>query len=168
MESSPMVAFDTRATTSGPLQRPVMALHRVQAPYSTGPVNSLAAPHYQVPNPYQFGGYQAPPTPQHHSTLFKMECNDRRPFGHDEDHGRVPSYPRETKYTYSEQAPSPARSRSQASTIRSTGTNPVLSSKTITSNETLNSSDHINFETEVDELMKAIQRKADMQADAAQ
>jgi hypothetical protein len=43
-----------------------------------------------------------------------------------------------------------------------------MCSKTITSNETLNPGDRINFETEVDELMKAIQRKADLQVDTVQ
>ncbi|EWY99350.1 hypothetical protein IWW34DRAFT_96520 [Fusarium oxysporum f. sp. albedinis] len=168
MASPHMLPFDSRATTTGPLQRPVMAPYMVQPPYSSGPVNSLTAPHYQVPNPYQFGGYQGPPTPPHHSTPFKMEYNDRRPMGHDNDHGRMPSYSREMKYTYAEQAPSPARSDSQASTVRSSGTNPSMGSKTITSNETLNPGDQINFETEVDELMKAIQRKVDLQVDTVQ
>lgn len=168
MASPHMLPFDSRATTTGPLQRPVMAPYMVQPSYSSGPVNSLTAPHYQVPNPYQFGGYQGPPTPPHHSTPFKMEYNDRRPMGHDNDHGRMPSYSRDMKYTYAEQAPSPARSDSQASTVRSSGTNPSMGSKTITSNETLNPGDQINFETEVDELMKAIQRKADLQVDTVQ
>ncbi|KAG7424325.1 Asparagine-rich zinc finger protein AZF1 [Fusarium oxysporum f. sp. raphani] len=166
--SSHMLPFDSRATTTGPLQRPVMAPYMVQPPYSSGPVNSLTAPHYQVPNPYQFGGYQGPPTPPHHSTPFKIEYNDRRPMGHDNHYGQVPSYPWEIKYTYAEQAPSPAPSHSQASTVKSLGTNPTAGSKIITSNETLNPGDQINFETEVDELMKAIQRKVDVQVDTVQ
>lgn len=47
------------------------------------------------------------------------------------------------------------------STARSTATNPSMSSKTITSNETNNPEDQVNFDTEVDELMKAIQKKAE-------
>ncbi|CAJ0554098.1 Ff.00g126100.m01.CDS01 [Fusarium sp. VM40] len=168
MESSAMLPFDSRTNTSAPLQRPMMAPYMVQGSYSSGPVNSLTAPHYQVPNPYQFGGYHGPPTPPHHSSPFKVEHNDRRSLGLDNDHGRVSSYHRETRYAYAEQAPSPARSDSQASTVRSNGLNPTLGTKTITSNETLNPENHISFETEVDELMRAIQRRADLQVDAGQ
>ncbi|KAF4950705.1 hypothetical protein FSARC_13103 [Fusarium sarcochroum] len=163
-----MLPFDSRAATAAPLQRPLMTPYMVHGSYSSGPVTSIAAPHYQVPNPYQFGGYHGPPTPPHQPTPFKVEYNDRRPMGHDNDHGRVLSYPREIKYAHAEQAPSPARSDSQASTTRSIGPNPTLGSKLITSNETLHPGDHISFETEVDELMKAIQRKADTQFDVGQ
>ncbi|KAG7402539.1 Asparagine-rich zinc finger protein AZF1 [Fusarium oxysporum f. sp. rapae] len=89
----------------------------------------------------------------------KIEYDGRCPVGHDDDHGRVPS-----KYKHAEQAPSPAQSDSQIGTVRATATNPKAGSKTITYNETLNPSDQINFNTEVDELMKVIQRKADIQA----
>ncbi|KAI1072508.1 hypothetical protein LB507_003242 [Fusarium sp. FIESC RH6] len=167
MESSAMLPFDSRTNNTAPVQRPAMSPYMVQGSYSTGPVSSLTAPHYQVHNPYQFSPYQGPPTPPHHSTPFKVEYDDRRPVGHMNDHGRVPSYPR-YPYVEVEQAPSPARSDSQVSTARSTGTNPTLASKTIISNETLNGGQEINFETEVDELMKAIQRKAEMHSDVGQ
>ncbi|CEI39456.1 hypothetical protein FVEN_g8677 [Fusarium venenatum] len=165
MESPSMLPFDSRTNTTSSIQRPVMSPYMVQGSYSSGQVNSIPAPHYQVSNPYQFSAYQGPPTPPHHSSPFKVEYNDR-PLGHENDHGRISSYLRDPRYTYVEQAPSPARSDSQASTARSTGTNPTLASKTIISNRTLNGGDQINFETEVDELMKAIQRKAEMQPDA--
>ncbi|KAL7755461.1 hypothetical protein ACKLNR_014559 [Fusarium oxysporum f. sp. zingiberi] len=168
VHSSHMVAFDSRANTTGAPQQPVMAPYMVQASYSSGPVNSLTAPYYHVPNPYQFGGYQGPPTPPHHSTPLKIEYNDRHLVGHDNHYGQVPFYPGVIKYTDAEQAPSPAPSDSQALTAKSLGTNPTAGSKTITSNETLNPSDRINFETEVDELMKTIQRKADMQVNTVQ
>ncbi|KAF5023230.1 hypothetical protein F66182_4705 [Fusarium sp. NRRL 66182] len=182
MESPAMLPFDSRATTTTSLQRPVMAPYMVQGSYSSGPVHSLAAPHYEVPNTYQFGGYQGPPTPPHHHTPFKVdynghrhhttplkvEYNDQRPMVYDNDRGRVSLYHRETKYPYVEQAPSPARSDSQTSTTRSVCPNPTLSSKTITSNETLDPNDHVSFETEVDELMKAIQSRSERQLDAGQ
>ncbi|KAF7532251.1 hypothetical protein G7Z17_g13662 [Cylindrodendrum hubeiense] len=161
-----MLPFDSRTTTSAPLQRPVMApQYMVTNPYSSAPMNSLTAPHYQAPNPYQFGGYHGPPTPPHQSPPFKPEYHERRVMGPDSDNGRTISYARETKhYPYGEQAPSPARSDSQISTARSTGSNPSVCAKTITSNETINPEHQVNFETEVDELMKAIQMKADKAA----
>ncbi|KPM33938.1 hypothetical protein AK830_g12633 [Neonectria ditissima] len=167
MEAPTMLPFDSRTTTSTPLQRPLMAPHyMVNNPYSPGPMNSLAAPHYQTPNPYQFGGYHGPPTPPHQSPPFKQEYHDRRVMGSDSDNGRTLSYARETKPNpYVEQAPSPARSESQFSTARSSCSNPALCTKTITSNATLNPEHQVNFETEVDVLMKAIQKKADKETD---
>ncbi|KAM5342516.1 hypothetical protein ACJ41O_013482 [Fusarium nematophilum] len=166
MESPSMLPFDSRTTTTAPLQRPIMAPYMVPGSYSSASMTSLAAPHYQPAQPYQFGGYHGPPTPPHHSSPFKVEYHDRRPSGPDSDNGRVSSYSRETKYTYTEQAPSPARSDSRASTTRSMPTNPTVNSKTITSNETINPEDQVNFDTEVDELMKAIQRKTEKGGDA--
>ncbi|KAK7421776.1 DNA-binding transcription factor [Neonectria punicea] len=147
-----------------------MAPHyMVTNPYSSGPMNSLTAPHYQAPNPYQFGGYHGPPTPPHQSPPFKQEYHERRVMGPDSDNGRAFSYARELKPNpYAEQAPSPARSDSQASTTRSSCSNPSLCSKTITSNATLNPEHQVNFETEVDVLMKAIQKKADKEAEVTQ
>ncbi|KAJ3458448.1 DNA-binding transcription factor [Fusarium solani] len=168
MESPSMLPFDSRTATTAPLQRPIMAPYMVPNSYSSAQMNSLTATHYQAPNPYQFSGYQGPPTPPHHSSPFKVEYHDRRPMGPDSDNGRVPSYHRGAKYSYAEQAPSPARSDSQASTARSSVNNPTLCSKTITSNETINPDDQVNFETEVDELMKAIQRKGEKELDVAQ
>ncbi|KAM5528049.1 hypothetical protein FOXYSP1_19318 [Fusarium oxysporum f. sp. phaseoli] len=89
----------------------------------------------------------------------KKICDDRRPVGHDEDHGRVPSHLGDIKYKHTEQAPSPAQSNSQVGTVRTMATNPNAGSETITYDETPNLSDQINFETDVDELMKVIQRK---------
>lgn len=164
MENQNMLPFDSRTTSSAPLQRSIMSPYIVQGSYSSPPMTSLTASHYQAPNSYQFGGYHGPPTPPHHSSPFKQEYSDRRGMGHECDNGRALSYPRDTRHTCPEQVPSPARSDSQASTTKSS--NPVLASKTITSNQTINPQDEVNFDTEVDELMKAIQRKADKQARA--
>ncbi|KAF6513068.1 hypothetical protein HZS61_007326 [Fusarium oxysporum f. sp. conglutinans] len=155
-------------TTTGPLQRPVMAPYMVYQSHDPGLVNSTTASYYQTPNPYQFGGYQGPPTPPHRPTPFKIEYNGYQPMGNDINRGQVLSYAEEMKYACAEQAPSPAPSHSQASTAKPLATNPTAGSKTITSNETLNPGDRINFETEVDELMKTIQRKADMQVNTVQ
>ncbi|KAF7561606.1 hypothetical protein G7046_g2560 [Stylonectria norvegica] len=160
MEAPTMLPYDTRTTVSAPIQRPVMTPQYSVGSYSSGPMNSLTAPHYHAPNPY-FGGFQGPPTPpHHHNSPFKQEYNDRR---QDSDNSRTFAYPRDTKYMYDE-AHSPARSDSQVSTARSVGSNPSVAAKTITSNETIHPEDQVNFDTEVDELMKAIQRRADKQA----
>ncbi|KAF4992933.1 hypothetical protein FDECE_13566 [Fusarium decemcellulare] len=168
MESPSMLSFDSRASTAAPLQRPIMAPYMVPGSYSSSTMTSLTATHYQAPNAYQFGSYHGPPTPPHHSPPFKVEYHDRRPVGSDNDSGRISSYPRDAKYPYAEQAPSPARSDSMVSTARSQATNPTLHSKTITSNETINPEDQVHFETEVDELMKAIQRRREKAMEAGQ
>ncbi|EWZ78774.1 hypothetical protein FOXG_14211 [Fusarium oxysporum f. sp. lycopersici 4287] len=163
-----MLPLDSRTTTTGPPQRPAMAPYMMYQSHGPGPVNSFAASYYQTPNPYQFGEYQGPPTPPHLVAPPKIQYYDHNAVGHDKDDGRTPSYPREMEYTYAEQAPSPARSDLQASTVRYSGTKPSMTSKTIISNETLNPGDQTNFVTEVDELMKVIQRKADLQVGAGQ
>lgn len=154
-----MLPYDSRTTTTAPLQRPIMApQYMVAGSYNSGPMGNLTAPPYQAPNPYQFGGYHSPPTPPHLSS-FKQEYHDRRSMAPQSDNGRLPAYPRDTKHIYEDHPHSPPpRSNSQASTTRSVA-NPTLASKTITSNETINPEDQVHFETEVDELMKAIQRK---------
>lgn len=157
-----MLPFDSRTTTPAPLQRPIMTpQYMVAGSYSSAPMTSLTAPHYQAPNPYQFGGYQGPPTPPQLSP-FKQEYHDRRIPVPESDNSRGLAYHRDTKHIYQDRAHSPsARSDSMASTARSTASIPSLASKTITSNETNNPEDQVHFDTEVDELMKAIQRKAD-------
>lgn len=55
---------------------------------------------------------------------------------------------------------SPARSESNASVAHSVSSNNLnANAKTITYNETIDPADRVNFETDVDELMKAIQAK---------
>lgn len=154
-----MMPFDNRTTSSPPLQRPLMAPYLVTGSYNPSPLNSIASPHYQAPNPYPFGTYHGPPTPPHQSPHFKPDYHDRRVMGTETDNtNRTLPFPRDMKHPYGEQAPSPARSESQASIARSIS-NPNLNSKTITSNATVHPSLQVNFETEVDELMKAIQQK---------
>jgi uncharacterized Zn-finger protein len=60
---------------------------------------------------------------------------------------------------------SPARSDSNVSVAHSTSSNPTANSKTITYNETIDPADRINFETDVDQLMKAIQAKEEEEED---
>ncbi|CAM1508306.1 Fc.00g051540.m01.CDS01 [Cosmosporella sp. VM-42] len=167
MEAPSMLPFDSRTSTSAPLQRPVMAPHyMVAGSYSSSPMTSLTAPQYHAPTTYHFGGYHAgPPTPPH---VFKQEFHDRRIMSHENDNGRGLAYPRDTKHFYEDQVHSPARSDSQVSTARSISSNPSVTAKTITSNETINPEDQVNFDTEVDELMKAIQRKAENAMNAGQ
>ncbi|KAH7152305.1 hypothetical protein B0J13DRAFT_259722 [Dactylonectria estremocensis] len=164
MESPAMLQYDHRTAPSHPLHRPILHAH-----YMIPDQFSVTTPQYQTPSPYQFGGYQGPPTPPHHSPPLKAEYHERRLTDPEIDNGRPISYSQERKhYPYGEQVPSPARSDSQVSTARSVGSNPSTCSKTITTNETINPDDQVNFETEVDELMKAIQMREEKHIEACQ
>jgi hypothetical protein len=167
MESSTLVAFASQTNDAVLVQRPAMSRYVTQGACNIGSANNLTAPFYQVRPSYQFSPYQGPAPPTHRSTLFNMEYHDFHPVGHENDHGRVLSYQR-YPYIEADQAPPPAQVDTQASTVRYTVSNPPFASKTIIPNETLSVGQVANFGTEVDELMKAIQRKPEMHFDVGQ
>lgn len=163
-----MLPFDSRPSASGPLQRPAMAPHcMMPGSYSSAPVNGLPSMQFHAPPAYQLAGYHSPPsTPQVVSPL-KAECQDRRSTGSESDDSKEFAYWREQRQRYEEQIPSPARSESQASSIHSISTNPSLCSRTIIHNQAIHVQ-QVTFGTEVDQLMKAIQRKPAPEPSVAQ
>lgn len=175
IEAPGFMSYESRnTTTTVPAQRPINSQYVVAPAYSAAPMTSVAAPQYQAQNTYTtttYGtAYQSPPpstpmsspfrsghTVRHHSisTASEAEVDPVRSICR-----------RKSSQISRGRLHSPARSDSIASVARSVVSNPTANSKTITFNETVNPKDRVNFETDVDELMKAIQTRAEEQEEA--
>ena len=164
MDGPGFMPYNSRAPTSAPLQRPTMSpQYGITAPYNAGPITtvsgpqSIPAPHYPTHSAYPYGSYHnSPPVPALGSP-FKQEYATSRHPGMDED-GHRSTYTRNLKMSDDYPARSPsARSGSVSSTTKSTGANSSTTAKCITLNETLNPADQVNFNTDIDKLMKVIQ-----------
>ncbi|KAJ2902401.1 hypothetical protein MKZ38_000647 [Zalerion maritima] len=170
MMDTTMMPYDSRPTTSAPMQRPAMAQQYV--PYSVpAPINNMPAPHYPPYNPVfppnhngntngngngngnnsNFNG-----SPTMVQPPYKMEFN-RRPnlrIVAPESAHHDGSYSRDGR-PFSSQSPS---TKSEPASAKKGGVNPSLTAKTITSNIAIGDN-QIDFNTDVDALMKAIQAK---------
>jgi ubiquitin-protein ligase len=135
----------------------------ITAPYNAGPITtasgpqSIPAPHYPTHSAYPYGSYHnSPPVPALGSP-FKQEYPNSRHPGMDEDGHRGSTYTRNLKMSDDYPARSPSARSGSVSTTKSAGANPNSASKCITLNETLNPADQVNFNTDIDKLMKVIQ-----------
>lgn len=158
-----MMHYDSRSIPCP--QRSVMAPAYVLSPsYSVAPLASnIAAPHFPAPGSY--GGYgnsyghgsgsPTPPFKQHH------ERPNLRIQAPEPGAGRVMSYPRDSRHAYEAHSPNPSiKSEGQLST-RSSISNPSVAAKNISPNVAINPQHQIDFVTDVDTLMKAIQAKSE-------
>jgi hypothetical protein len=179
-----MVPYDARQATSAPLQRPVMTPHfftngsysPVSGPYSPSPMTTMAGlPYPQQPQQQQqhhnvayggYGSYNSSPTAVE-SPVYKHDYAERtipRVMSSEPDRNRVMSHAGHIKdyrprRVESSRSPS-TRSESQRSTSpRSVSSNPSAISRTITANEPINGAKPVEFDTEIDLLMKVIQAK---------
>ncbi|PQK11594.1 hypothetical protein BB8028_0003g02180 [Beauveria bassiana] len=166
MDGQGFLPYDTRGHHSAPAHQMQQQPQRQMAPqYVVGPAyNSHPAPptfttpQYQGPNAFQYVPYHSPSPTSPVGSPFRNDYQERQLPQVDQP--RV-IFQRDSKSLHEMQAPSPStRSDSLASTKRSSiSSHPTANAKTITYNETLNPVDRVNFDTDVDELMKAIQRK---------
>ncbi|EXU99393.1 zinc-finger double domain protein [Metarhizium robertsii] len=164
MEAPPFMPYDSRGNPAQ-MQRPIPPQYVVSPAYSSAPMTSMTTPHYQAQNPFAtYAPYQSPPPSTPVGSPFKPEFQDRShpmSIATDSEAMRAVSSRRRSRQISDARLQSPARSDSDVSVARSVASNPTANSKTITYNETINPADRINFETDVDELMKAIQAKED-------
>lgn len=162
--------YDSRGAPPAPqpqpqpphIQRPVAHHYLVPPAYTSGSMATLAAPQYQSQQAFAYVPYQSPPPSTPISSPYKHETP--RVAGPDVDAARgMPRRRGSVQMSHARlQSPS-ARSESQVSTAaRSTISNPNANSKTITYNETIDPADRVSFETDVDELMRVIQRKSEL------
>lgn len=169
MEAPGFIPYDSRSTNPAPIQRPMPAQYVVETAYSAAPMQTMPAPHYPSQNAFSYMPYQSPPPSTPISSPYKPEFSERpnhRHAGQDVDNGRMMAYRRDSK-VHEALPPSPISRRESVASSLNRFPNPVSQSKTITYNETINPADQVNFGTEVDELMKAIQKKKDAAAAAA-
>lgn len=166
MNSQGFMHYDARGPAPAPAPAPQMHQQRAMAPqYVVGPAyNSQPAPptfttpQYHAPA-FQYVPYHSPSPTSPVGSPFRNDYQEQRPMQH-ADQGRM-IFQRDAKSIHEMQIPSPStRSESLASISRSSvSSHPTANAKTITYNETINPDDRVNFETDVDELMKAIQRR---------
>ncbi|TQS33176.1 hypothetical protein Golomagni_06487, partial [Golovinomyces magnicellulatus] len=135
--------------------------------YTAAPMQAMPAPHYQPQNAFSYVPYQSPPPTTPVGSPFRQDYHqDRQLQQQQQEHAaRVNMFRRGSQQEALMSSPPATRRQSVASCV-STSTNPNATAKTITYNETINPADRVNFETDVDELMKAIQRKKDAAAAA--
>lgn len=171
MEAPSFMPYDNRGNPATQMHRPVPPQYVVAPAYSSAPMSSMSAPHYQAQSAFttSFAPYHSPPPSTPVGSPFRPEFQDRGhpvPIGTDFEAGRMASARRNSRQINNARLQSPARSDSNASVAHSVSSNPTANSKTITYNETINPDDRVNFETDVDELMKAIQAKEEENDDA--
>ncbi|CEJ80946.1 hypothetical protein VHEMI01102 [[Torrubiella] hemipterigena] len=150
MESPNFMPYDTRAAPAPEMQRPMQPQYVVGAPYTGAPINTIAAPQFQQPA-FSYVPYQSPPPTTPVGSPFRPEYQERPMM----PEGPILPFKRDLL-----QSPASTRRGSLAS-VRSTCSNPSVNAKNITYNESINPADRVNFETDVDELMKAIQTSSE-------
>ena len=164
IDSQGYVQYDPR-TAPAQLQRPAVPPQYLIGPaYSSAPMSAMTAPQYHNPGPYAYGPYPSPPPTTPMTSPFKEELSDRPSTRLMQSHGSRPlSYVPETKNCQEFQMLSPATRRSSvASSAACYGSSKsTAASKTVSFNETIDPADQVDFSTDVDELMKVLQRDSD-------
>ena len=160
-------SYDSRATSSAALTRTVMAPQYHNQPYTGTTSNTLVASHQQIQhNPFSFNAYSVA-TPNGLIPAFANNYIRTRPdlIQPGTDGSRGVSYTRNDRRGFVEepqrQSP-PIKTEQQHQQWNTPSSSPTFDSdkiKTITS-PTPNGTTEINFGTEVDTLMKAIQAKS--------
>ncbi|RDA95842.1 hypothetical protein CP533_5122 [Ophiocordyceps camponoti-saundersi (nom. inval.)] len=162
------IHYDSRnQNVPRPLQQQYVTYGSASIPTSGPPPQQHPYPNQP---PFAYVPYQSSPpstpigSPFKHDVHQRSAPSQRIPAPHDDGplrHGPFRRGSKSLSETRRRQSPS-TRSESQVSTTaRSVLSNPTANSKTITYNETINPADRINFETDVDELMKVIQTNED-------
>ncbi|KAM4056198.1 zinc-finger double domain-containing protein [Hirsutella rhossiliensis] len=167
MDAPTFLPYDSRSAPAAHMQRPLPPQYVVAPAYNSGHMSNPPPHHYPNQQAFAYVPYQSPPPSTPVGSPYRHDAHERLAHGHkmpgpDSDGPRTMPFRRDSRHTNEVRLRSPsARSESQVSTARSVASNPTANSKSITYNETINPADRINFETDVDELMKVIQDKED-------
>lgn len=171
METPNFMPYDSRNNTNAPTQRPMAPQYVVAPSYNAAPMQTMPNHQYQAQNNYNtYAPYQSPPPSTPAGSPYRNDFHERPHhaiLNHDTEAERLAAARRGSRQLSNARLQSPARSDSNASVARSSVSHPNANSKTITYNETINPADRVNFETDVDELMKAI-AKTEGEDDAKQ
>jgi hypothetical protein len=161
-------SYDSRATSSAALSRAIIAPHYVPVhSFSGAPSNNMVVAHPQMQqnNPFSFGSY----TGSGQNGIIPAFANNyiqQRPLSRltqpDTDGSRGMSYARNSRQGFVEEHHSqspPIKSEPQWNGPSNSPSFVSANTKTITATSPGNGSNEVNFGTEVDTLMKAIQAK---------
>ncbi|KAL7936715.1 hypothetical protein V8C35DRAFT_239957 [Trichoderma chlorosporum] len=180
MSSPEFMPYDPRAQAGSQMQRQMSTQYLLDSNYSQPPMPTVSSSQYQHPGAFSYVAYQSPPPSTPLGSPFKTEFPEH-PLARmvnpavDRHHsqqirGYQPYSPISRRGSISSVATkasiSPDTPISIASTPVSLGpatpaplvASQVIHSKTLIYNETIHAADKINFKTDVDELMKAIQK----------
>lgn len=167
MDAPAFLPYDSRSAPAAHMQRPLLPQYVVAPAYNSGHMSNPPPHHYPSQQAFAYVPYQSPPPSTPVGSPYRHDAHERLVHGHkmmgpDGDASRAMHFRRSSRHANEGRLRSPsARSESQVSTARSVSSNPTANSKSITYNETIDPADRINFETDVDELMKVIQDKED-------
>ncbi|KAG5928027.1 hypothetical protein E4U42_001409 [Claviceps africana] len=160
----------TSSSSTAPAQRS-MASYVVAPAFTAAPMAPVSQ--YQAQNAYTTyaaAAYHSPPPTTPVGSPFRSDRAERHhsvSTGSEADSDPIRSLCRRKSSQISRgRLHSPARSDSIVSVARSIVSNPTANAKTITFNETVDPKDRVNFDTDVDELMKAIQTRAEAHEEA--
>ena len=168
MDTSILLPFDSRGHQAT-LQRPLMApQYLMPSSYSIGAVPTMPTTHQQPVPPYMCTNYHSPPPSTPSAPAPRRTHHDRphsniSPEAYRSSHTDFssPHDHRVKQEIYMRSPVSIARSNSVSSVATASCSNPLNVAKTVTHNLTINPEDQINFNTDVDELMKSIQQNSE-------
>ena len=161
-------SYNSRAASSAALTRTIMAPQYSPAQTYSGATNNMAATHqqqqqHQQHNPFSFGGYSGPNTNMIIPAFAKCNFVQQRPLPRlmqvDDDGSGQFSYPRPSRRGYIEEHHSQRPQIKTESKWPAPATTPVFHSTEVKTTPISTLAQEVNFGTEVDTLMKAIQAK---------
>lgn len=180
MNSPGFTAYDPRSQVSSHMQRQVSAPYLMGSTYNHSPISAVSPPHYQSHSAFSYVPYHSPPPSTPLGSPFKTEFREhpymvteasivgQRNLQSTKEYQPYSPVSRRdsiSSHTHSPITPGPATPDSYTSgpislspaTPSSLATARINNSKTLAYNETLDPADKVEFRTDVDELMKAIQ-----------
>ncbi|EHK27256.1 uncharacterized protein TRIVIDRAFT_140226 [Trichoderma virens Gv29-8] len=164
MSSSEFMPYDPRVQASSQMQRQMSSQYLMDSNYNQPPMPTDSSPQYQHPSAFSYMAYQSPPPSTPLGSPFKTEFPEHQlaryqPYSPISRRGSVSSTA--TRSSTGPGTPSSAASSPDSlspATPAPLVASQVINSKTLIYNETIRPADKIDFRTEVDELMKAIQK----------
>ncbi|KAK0100975.1 hypothetical protein ONS96_006207 [Cadophora gregata f. sp. sojae] len=161
-------SYDSRAASSAALSRTIMAPQYSPAQtYSGATSHNMVATHpqqQQQHNPFSFTGYSGPNTNMIVPAFTNCNFIQQRPLPRllqvDDDGSRQVSYPRTSRTGFIEEHHSQSPPVKAESMWPAPASNPVFNSAETKTSPISTRAQEVNFGTEVDTLMKAIQAKA--------
>lgn len=168
VESSGLMPYDPRATSSAPLQRPSVTpqymMGTMGTSYNMAPMSNMPGSQYQSHNPFSYQQYTPPSPPQ--MVVPYRQYQENRPSlrvmpPESERTSQDLGYPRDDRPIYGgDQSNSPLiKSETQMSAQQPRAARRSLASGTITPDNEQNEGNRYEGTTEIDVLMKEIQSK---------
>lgn len=162
-----LMSYGSRPQSLSIMTGQMMAPHYMVNTYSSGPIQTVPAPQYHGANSY--GPYGGPGHVATHTALpFKPEYHEIPDAGHTPT-AMVRQDDKPPMLANGQLSPPSSRRGSEVKLekeVELLEPAPIFNAKTITANQTLDPKDRVDFDTNVDQLMKAIQFDEPSSADS--